>query len=102
MLFRSRRGLGFDRVLRPKGGPSSQFVSDRSFGHSGFTGILVWADPENDFVYIFLSNRINPTAENKKLITMDVRTKIQSYFYKSFPEFDTLYSQNKSMQTNLK
>ncbi len=98
----NRRGLGFDRVMRPKGGPSSQLASDRSFGHSGFTGILVWADPENDFVYIFLSNRINPTAENKKLITMDVRTKIQDYFYKSFPEFNTLYSQNKLMQPNLK
>ncbi len=83
----NRRGIGFDRVKRPEGGPASQLVSDKSFGHSGFTGILVWMDPKYDFVYIFLSNRINPTAENRKLITMDVRTKIQSYFYKSFPEF---------------
>ncbi len=91
----NRRGIGFDRVMRPEGGPSSQLASDKSFGHSGFTGILVWMDPEYDFVYIFLSNRINPTAENRKLITMDVRTKIQAYFYKSFPEFDTLVSEKK-------
>ncbi len=90
----NRRGLGFDRVLRPEGGPASQLASDKSFGHSGFTGILVWADPEYDFVYIFLSNRTFPTSENKKLIKMDVRTKIQAYFYKSFPEFDTLVSEN--------
>jgi len=84
----NRRGLGFDRPLRPEGGPSSQLVSDRSFGHSGFTGTLVWIDPEYDFVYIFLSNRINPTSENKKLWQMDIRTKVQDYFYKSFPEFN--------------
>ena len=89
----NRRGLGFDRVLRPEGGPASQLASDKSFGHSGFTGILVWADPEHDFVYIFLSNRVYPTSENKKLIKMDVRTKIQDYFYKSFPEYKTLVSE---------
>lgn len=92
----NRRGLGFDRVLRPEGGPASQLASNNSFGHSGFTGILVWADPKYKFVYIFLSNRINPTSENKKLIKMDVRTKIQGYFYKSFPEFDTSLSEKKS------
>ncbi len=84
----NRRGLGFDRALRPHGGPSSQLVSDKSFGHSGFTGTLVWIDPEYDFIYIFLSNRINPTSNNKKLWKMDVRTKIQDYFYKSLPEFN--------------
>ena len=89
----NRRALGFDRVLRPEGGPASQLASDKSFGHSGFTGILVWADPEYDFVYIFLSNRTFPTSENKKLIKMDVRTKIQDYFYKSFPEYYDLTSE---------
>ncbi len=86
---KNRRGLGFDRPVRPEGGPSSQLVSNQSFGHSGFTGTLVWIDPKYDFVYIFLSNRINPTSENKKLWKMDVRTKVQDYFYKSFPDLDT-------------
>ncbi len=83
----NRRGLGFDRPARPEGGPSSQLASDRSFGHSGFTGILTWIDPEYDFVYIFLSNRTFPSSENNKLLHMNVRTKVQDYFYKSFPEF---------------
>ena len=90
----NRRGLGFDRVKRPEGGPASQLVSDKSFGHSGFTGILVWMDPKYNFVYIFLSNRTFPDSNNRKLITTDVRTKIQGYFYKSFPEFDTSVSEN--------
>ena len=86
----NRRGLGFDRPLRPEGGPSSEYASDESFGHSGFTGALVWIDPKYDFVYIFLSNRIHPTSENNKLLKMDVRTKVQDLFYKSFPDLDTL------------
>lgn len=86
----NRRGLGFDKPLRPAGGPSSQFASDESFGHSGFTGTLVWIDPKYDFVYIFLSNRIHPKSENNKLLKMDIRTKVQDLFYKSFPDFDTL------------
>ncbi|MCD4793115.1 MAG: serine hydrolase [Bacteroidales bacterium] len=86
----NRRGLGFDKPLRPTGGPSSQFASDESFGHSGFTGALVWIDPKYDFIYIFLSNRIHPTSENNKLLKMDVRTKVQDLFYKSFPDLDTL------------
>ncbi|MCF6365688.1 MAG: serine hydrolase [Bacteroidales bacterium] len=86
----NRRGLGFDRPLRPTGGPSSQYASDLSFGHSGFTGTLVWIDPKYDFVYIFLSNRIHPKSENNKLLKMDVRTKVQDLFYKSFPDLDTL------------
>lgn len=88
----NRRALGFDKPLRPEGGPSSQYASDESYGHSGFTGVLVWVDPKYDFVYIFLSNRIHPTSNNNKLLMMDVRTKVQDLFYKSFPDLDTLQS----------
>ena len=37
----------------------------------------MWADPESGIVYVFLSNRVHPNAENKKLITMNVRTNVQ-------------------------
>ncbi len=77
---KNRRALGFDK----RGGIASNYVSDESFGHSGFTGTFVWADPEYDFVYIFLSNRICPDIENKKLLKMGTRTKVQSLLYESF------------------
>jgi beta-N-acetylhexosaminidase len=79
----NRRGLGFDKpILDGEGGPACDCnPSAEAFGHSGFTGTLVWADPEEDFVYVFLSNRIHPTAENKKLIENDVRTNIMQVFY---------------------
>jgi len=74
----NRRGAGFDKpVLKGGGGPCDQSASFKSFGHSGFTGTLAWADPKNKLVYVFLSNRVYPDAENKKLIAMGTRTKVQ-------------------------
>ncbi|MBL6873014.1 MAG: serine hydrolase [Flavobacteriales bacterium] len=80
----NRRGAGFDKAVLEgqEGGPACDCSpSSTAFGHSGFTGTLVWADPEEKFVYVFLSNRIHPTSENKKLLKMDVRTKIMEVFY---------------------
>jgi CubicO group peptidase (beta-lactamase class C family) len=80
----NRRGLGFDKpVLEDqKGGPACDCnPSKSSFGHSGFTGTLVWADPQEEFVYVFLSNRIHPTAENKKILDLNTRTEIMNVFY---------------------
>jgi len=74
----NRRGLGFDKpALEDDKGPTCNLASMSSFGHSGFTGTLLWVDPQYDLVYVFLSNRTYPDSENKKLITMDVRTEIQ-------------------------
>lgn len=81
----NRRGLGFDKpVLERDGkGPTSDLCSLETFGHSGFTGCVMWADPQYDLVYIFLSNRTYPTMSNKKLISNNVRTNIQDLIYKS-------------------
>lgn len=56
-------------------------ASNNSFGHSGFTGTYVWADPDYQMVYIFLSNRVNPDAGNTKLIKLNIRTDIQQVIY---------------------
>jgi len=80
----NRRGIGFDKPEpEGKGGPTCDCVSYLSFGHTGFTGTMVWADPDQQIVYVFLSNRVNPDAENNKLVKMDVRTKIQQVIYDS-------------------
>jgi CubicO group peptidase (beta-lactamase class C family) len=82
-LNENRRGIGFDKPLPDDRdqGPTCASATLKSFGHSGFTGTYVWVDPEYNLVYIFLSNRINPTAKNTKLIKMDTRTKIQQIIY---------------------
>ena len=54
-----------------------------SFGHSGFTGTYAWADPDEEIVYVFLSNRTYPNAENQLLITSNIRTEIQRLIYEA-------------------
>lgn len=78
-----RRGVGFDKPQLGTAGPTCGCVGMTSFGHSGFTGTYTWADPETEIVYVFLSNRIHPSAENRYLISKDVRTKIQQIIYDS-------------------
>ena len=79
----NRRGLGFDKQLG-NSGPAYSGVPTSSFGHSGFTGTLVWADPDNQLVYVFLSNRVYPSAENTKLIQHKIREKIHQRIYEAF------------------
>lgn len=79
----SRRGLGWDRPDKAHHGPTSYLVSDKTFGHSGFTGTIVWADPAQEIVYVFLSNRVNPDASNNRLIRDNIRTFVQTLIYKS-------------------
>ncbi len=81
----NRRAVGFDKpeMDYSKDGPTCQCISEKSFGHTGFTGTLAWADPNKKLVYVFLSNRVHPDATNKKLIKMNVRTAIMETIYKS-------------------
>ena len=79
----NRRGLIFDKpTLDHIGGSCSPLASDLSFGHTGFTGTICWADPANDIIFIFLSNRIHPSAENKKIQQMNIRTSMQTAIYR--------------------
>ncbi len=78
----NRRGLGWDKKDGEKDSASS-FASDKSYGHTGFTGTMVWADPETDLIYVFLSNRIYPDANNWKLMNLNTRTHIHDVLYQS-------------------
>ena len=83
----SRRGYGFDKPEKDnatsKDPYPSALASLETFGHTGFTGTCVWVDPKYNIVYIFLSNRVNPTRNNNKLSDLRVRGKIQDAIYKS-------------------
>lgn len=82
----SRRGLGFDKpepdVAKPS--PCYDGVPSAAFGHTGFTGTCVWADPKNNLVYVFLSNRVFPNADNNLLVKMNIRTELQELIYSTF------------------
>jgi len=82
----SRRGWGWDRPEpdASKRSAVGKLAPKSSFGHTGFTGTAVWADPENQLIYVFLSNRVHPSAGND-LITKDkIRGQIHDIIYKSF------------------
>jgi CubicO group peptidase (beta-lactamase class C family) len=79
----NRRGIGFDKPEpeNPDDGPTCKSASASSFGHTGFTGTYAWADPDHQLVYIFLSNRVHPDAQNTKLNSMKIRKEIQQVIY---------------------
>ena len=85
----NRRGIGFDK---PELDPETKYYtpskqsSMASYGHAGFTGTFAWADPANNLIVIFLSNRVYPTSDNNKLSKLNLRTEIHDLFYKAVLE----------------
>ncbi len=79
----SRRGLGFDKpdIRNNKSSPCSPQTPVATYGHTGFTGTCFWIDPDNNLIYIFLSNRINETRLNTGLSRLNIRTRIQEEIY---------------------
>lgn len=82
----SRRALGFDKPEQnsSKGSPCANNTPFSAFGHQGFTGTCVWADPDNKVIFVFLSNRTYPDADNKAINRNGgVRETAQQYIYKA-------------------
>lgn len=83
----NRRGLGFDKpligndTLSIKEAYPAPQVSPESFGHAGFTGTFVWADPKNELVFVFLSNRVYPSRTHRNIYNLNIRPKLQQVFY---------------------
>ncbi len=79
----TRRGLGFDmKQLSANGAANvSHLTSAATFGHTGFTGTAVWADPAEELIFIFLSNRTFPDMNNTRLNRLDIRPKMQTAAY---------------------
>ena len=80
----SRRGYGFDKPEKDNATRKEPYptlsASPATFGHTGFTGTCAWADPAQNLIYIFLSNRVHPSVSNT-LLRMNVRSKIHETLY---------------------
>ncbi len=80
----NRSGVGFDKPqIEGKHGSTFGGVSKNSFGHYGYTGSMAWADPDEEIIFVFLSNRTYPTRKNTLLQTSNIRTRAQEIVYKS-------------------
>ena len=80
----NRRAIGFDKPNLEYAGPNNNTAKDAStasFGHTGFTGTMVWMDPKEDLLFVFLSNRVLPTRDNTRLYSLNTRTQIQQVLY---------------------
>jgi CubicO group peptidase (beta-lactamase class C family) len=80
----NRRGLGFDKPLIAYDSIKSSVAkatSPNSFGHTGYTGTMIWADPDNGLLFVFLSNRVHPTRDNAKIYQMNIRPRIHELVY---------------------
>lgn len=80
-----RRGLGFDKpdTANPDNSPTCEEASEAVYGHLGFTGTVFWVDPEQELIFIFLTNRVNPTRDNEAFNKANLRPGLFSQVYKS-------------------
>ena len=81
------RALGFDRLKGGWGHLMRRGAGEDTFGHLGFSGTSVWADPENNLVYVLLTNRVHPDGKNKKFMKLKVRGKVHEQIYRSLNTF---------------
>ncbi|MBD5182834.1 MAG: serine hydrolase [Bacteroidales bacterium] len=70
-----RRGLGFDKpdVENPEYSPTCDEAGPAVVGHLGFTGTVFWVDPSQDLIFIFLTNRVNPTRDTPAFNKLNIR-----------------------------
>lgn len=78
----SHRGLGWNKP-KPDDGNVSEYASSDSYGHTGYTGTVLWVDPKHDLIFVFLANRVYPHVSNK-LIKNKTRKRVHDIIYQSF------------------
>lgn len=79
-----RRGLGFDKPdADPDKSPTCEEADPSVFGHLGFTGTVFWVDPQNDMIFVFLTNRVNPTRDNTAFSSANIRPELFRQVYLS-------------------
>ena len=61
----SDRAIGFDTPSQSGKSSAGDYFGNKSFGHLGFTGTSVWADPDQEIIIVLLTNRVHPSRENK-------------------------------------
>lgn len=81
----TRTGIGFDLF---KANPNMKIgmpktASGLTYGHIGFTGTCTWVDPINNVVYVFLSNRTYPSANNFRINKLGIRSRILGVVYEA-------------------
>jgi CubicO group peptidase (beta-lactamase class C family) len=81
----NHRALGFDKPNPSISGQNNKFpaadASAESYGHTGFTGTFTWVDPENQLMFIFLSNRVYPNRSHSAISDLNIRPAMHQAIY---------------------
>jgi len=81
----NRRALGFDKPNPGIRGQKNKFpapdASPESYGHTGYTGTFVWMDPENQLLFILLSNRVYPSRSHSGISDLNIRPAMHQAIY---------------------
>lgn len=80
---KSHRGLGWNKPTGKEQSSVALMASSATYGHTGFTGTVVWVDPTQDLIFIMLSNRVYPTVNNRKLAQLKIRRRMHEAVYNS-------------------
>ncbi len=92
----NHRAVGFDkrRLVEPPLKPGESYPycygpssSKQSFGHTGFTGTMVWVDPKADMIYVILSNRVHPSRKNKPFEELNPRARCHEAAYEAIRQY---------------
>lgn len=80
-----RRGLGFDKpdTENLENSPTCDEADASVYGHLGFTGTVFWVDPANDMIFVFLTNRVDPTRDNAAFSKVNIRPELFRQLYKA-------------------
>jgi CubicO group peptidase (beta-lactamase class C family) len=78
----THRGLGFNKQISGSTYGCSHSASASTYGHTGFTGTAFWVDPEINFIYVFITNRVHPDPENKRIIDLGITRRVHDVVYK--------------------
>ncbi len=83
-----RRGLGFDKPdkVKPEWSPTCDEATAETFGHLGFTGTVFWVDPSNELIFVFLTNRVNPTRDTPTFNKLNIRPELFRQVYNALPQ----------------
>lgn len=77
----SHRGLGFNKPsLNTSAFGCADDAPPETYGHTGFTGTCIWIDPVNKLTYVFLSNRVHPTVNNR-IYQFGIRARTHQFAY---------------------
>lgn len=82
-----RRGLGFDKpdMVHPEWSPTCDEAPADTYGHLGFTGTVFWVVPSQDLIFIFLTNRVNPTRDTPVFNSSGLRPNLMRAVLKAIP-----------------